>query len=120
MQVYDVKAAALHALDPARFTERLFVSTEDPDTIEYFDQAAAAAGGNITGGGRSGVPWRAAYVKGVPRKPDRYSGTPVITLRCSTCKPRLLHARHYAEPRGDEGGHCCVAPSSMQLARRAE
>lgn len=68
-QVYDAKAAALHALDPARFTERLFVSTEDPDTVDYFDKAAAA--GNSTEGGRSGVPWRAAYVKGVPRKPDR-------------------------------------------------
>lgn len=70
MQVYDAKAAALHALDPARFTERLFVSTEDPDTVDYFDKAAAA--GNSTEGGRSGVPWRAAYVKGVPRKPDRH------------------------------------------------
>ncbi|PNH11524.1 hypothetical protein TSOC_001588 [Tetrabaena socialis] len=55
---YDKVAAGLRALDPVRFSDRVFVSTEDPDTVEYF--------ANQTGGR-----WRASFTAGVPRKPDR-------------------------------------------------
>ncbi|KXZ41599.1 hypothetical protein GPECTOR_373g156 [Gonium pectorale] len=56
--VYDRTASKVRALDPSRFTNQLFVSTEDPDTIEYFVNHTSSK-------------WRTGFTRGVPRKPDR-------------------------------------------------
>ncbi|GLC67674.1 hypothetical protein PLESTF_000589500 [Pleodorina starrii] len=55
-QVYEKLAAKVRALAPSYFTDQLFVSTEDPETITYFV---------------NGTNWRTGYTSGVPRKPDR-------------------------------------------------
>ncbi|GFR52993.1 hypothetical protein Agub_g15683 [Astrephomene gubernaculifera] len=59
---YDKAAAKLMSLDPQRFTNQIFVSTEDPDTISYFANATGPDGKQR---------WRTGYTAGVPRKPDR-------------------------------------------------
>ncbi|KAG2428751.1 hypothetical protein HXX76_011453 [Chlamydomonas incerta] len=61
-QVYDKTAAKLHGLDPDRFSDRLWVSTEDPSTISYFATNGTTAAGNK---------WQTGYIAGTPRKPDR-------------------------------------------------
>ncbi|EFJ42210.1 hypothetical protein VOLCADRAFT_107370 [Volvox carteri f. nagariensis] len=58
-KMYDEIAAKLRALAPSYFTDQLFVSTEDPETINYFV--------NQTNG-----KWHTGYTAGVPRKPDRH------------------------------------------------
>ncbi|GLI60264.1 hypothetical protein VaNZ11_002354 [Volvox africanus] len=55
-RVYDETAAKVRALDPTYFMDQLFVSTEDPDTIDYFVNKTK---------------WHTGYTSGVPRKPDR-------------------------------------------------
>ncbi|KAG2486274.1 hypothetical protein HYH03_015098 [Edaphochlamys debaryana] len=64
-KVYDITAAKVRALDPARFTDQLWLSTEDPATVEYFVNHTGSA---TTG---TGIKWRTGYTAGVPRKPDR-------------------------------------------------
>eukprot|EP00198_Chlamydomonas_reinhardtii_P009153 XP_001698490.1 predicted protein [Chlamydomonas reinhardtii] len=61
-QVYDKTAAKLRGLDPDRFADRLWVSTEDPNTISYFATNNTTAAGNK---------WQTGYIAGTPRKPDR-------------------------------------------------
>ncbi|GIL89204.1 hypothetical protein Vretimale_18609 [Volvox reticuliferus] len=56
-RVYDETAAQVRALDPSYFLNQLFVSTEDPETIDYFVNKTK---------------WSTGYTSGVPRKPDRH------------------------------------------------
>ncbi len=74
-------AAKIRALAPDYFTDELFVSTEDPETVAYFVNK---------------TDWRTGYTDGVPRKPDRWGWA-----RGEPCS-----ARSYAGPGVMAPGRC--------------